>query len=332
MTQFIKNLPSSGKIVSKRWLLLKLFLSIGVLGYLYTALYRDGKGITFGESLQEVWSWQNAGMILLLVALVPVNWALESWKWQRLAAKATPVSYRDAVRSTLAGLLAGLVLPAQVGEVLGRVGALRSSERIKTVGAVLVSGGIQFYVSLAAGAIGFWALRNKLTMPRGVFDAVYVGLLLLVAAGVAAYGFRKQLANISSSGVWLQKFRHSLLVVSQYTTKELLTASGIGLLRYGVYTLQFVLALRLFEFPLPVSDLVACVAVLLLAKTVLPTLTVFGDLGIRGLTALYVFGQFDMSAGKVVAVSVWVWVLNIVIPVLIGLVILWGYKRRIHAA
>ncbi|RYF51547.1 MAG: UPF0104 family protein, partial [Cytophagaceae bacterium] len=57
----------------------------------------------------------------LLVLLAPVNWGLEALKWQLLIRRIEPVSFAGAYRAVLAGMTLSFALPAQLGDVAGRV-------------------------------------------------------------------------------------------------------------------------------------------------------------------------------------------------------------------
>ena len=148
---------------------IKLVVTALVLSYIYRTFRNEQKGVgDVGNVFGEIWSAQHAPVLVTMLLLVPLNWALESLKWQKLIARIIPLSFRDALRGTLTGLAVGVAVPAQLGDTLGRVAALRSDRRLEAIGAALISNGIQFYVSVLAGAGGWVYLKDPLAIPDGV--------------------------------------------------------------------------------------------------------------------------------------------------------------------
>lgn len=261
--------------------------------------------------------------LLALLALVPVNWALESLKWQMLVSKVQAISFFDALCSTLAGLLSGLALPAQVGDVIGRVAALNMADRARAIGAALVSGGIQFYAAVFGGLWGVVFLWTKLPLRDTSLILLTVLLSLVLLGGVVFFMLRGWLIFKIPDSAWGMKVRAWLEVIGAYRSRELLSAFGVGVARYLTYLGQFVAGLLLFQFKLSVPEMIACVALILMIKTVMPALNLLGDLGLRGVSAVFIFGGFGMLPGEVLAVTLLIWITNILFPALFGLLLIW---------
>jgi hypothetical protein len=60
------------------------------------------------------------GPVLLALALVPVNWGLEAWKWHRLAGTWSR-TFGRSLRAVLVGLTLGFATPNRVGDYAGRI-------------------------------------------------------------------------------------------------------------------------------------------------------------------------------------------------------------------
>ncbi len=327
MAQFRKLFPEKERRQWFQWkLLLKTVVTLVFLFVLWRILRENGRNLADVWRAVQLHLQEGDGIrLLVLLLLVPVNWALEAAKWQLLVRKIQAISFSEAVGSTLAGLLSGLALPAQIGDVIGRIAVLRVSDRTKTVVAALISGGIQFYAAVFTGIWGVYYLGEKLQLPA--FSEVFfmAGLWLLVVAGVLAFAFRTILvAKVPSRGAW-KRVKSMLEVISFYSDKELLIAFGIGFSRYITYVAQFVAGLLLFEFPMGIYDMIACVSVVLLVKTVMPAFNLMGDLGLRGISAVFVFGRFGIAPDQVLALTLLIWFTNILLPALTGLA--WVWKR-----
>ncbi|WP_159471334.1 lysylphosphatidylglycerol synthase domain-containing protein [Dyadobacter sp. 3J3] len=307
----------------------KLVVTLLIVSYIYHTFENEQKGIQdIGLVYKTIFVRNHVLIISIILILVPVNWALESLKWQRLARKAVPVTFWEAFQGTLTGLAIGVAAPAQLGDTIGRVASLRSHDRLKAIGAALVSNGIQFYVSIIGGGIGLLWVGEKLGLDpfsRTVLNSL---LIILIALALIIVSRRRKLTGWKSEKVFLSKMLSYFQIIGQYSAEDLAIATLYGSLRYFVFLSQFVLVLSLFDFGLNYTDLSACTALIFLAKTLIPAVNVLGDLGLREFTALFVFKQYNLPAEQIIAATFLVWVINVLGPILIGIFLLWKYKLK----
>lgn len=271
-------------------------------------------------------SWQAANWTtptaFFLFLLTPLNWAFEALKWQILAQRVERISFLEACRGVLAGLSMGFVLPSQVGDTAGRLLSLRTDRRWQAIGATLVAGGMQFYVALLFGLVALLLLP---ALPSGYRWLVYV-LLFCVAAGLLLATVRRKLTVVSVG--WLKRFENYWLVAAYYTNRELLSAFLAASLRYLTFSVQFGLALHLFDIHLPLRQMASGIGLVYLGKTLIPAFNLLSDLGIREASALFVFGQWQVPAPQILAATLTLWLINILLPVLIGLLAIWQINLK----
>ncbi len=332
MVQDKQEAASSKKkyVFSRLVFFVKGVLTILIFFYIYTSLLKDGLGFSdLKEMITRLLTRENTWAILVLILLCPVNWLLESLKWQLLAGKVVRMSLVEAVRGTLAGLAVGVAMPAQLGDTIGRIATIRSKSKLMAVGPALISNGIQFYVSLLFGTICFFELRHRLPISKQYADLFLMGLTGLLCLGVVITVYRRSLTHWRVNLRFLEKFRPNIEVMGTYSGSEIGRALGIGVVRYLTFMAQFVIALSLLDFQVGMADLLYCTGVIFLAKTLIPALNIFGDLGMREFTALVVFQSYEVTALQVVTATFLVWLVNILGPVLIGLFMIW--KRHYGA-
>jgi hypothetical protein len=305
----------------------KLIVTLLILSYIYKTFVNEQKGISdIGEVFRNILITDHLPVLVLMLLLVPVNWALESLKWQQLANKVVTISFREAFRGTLTGLAFGVAAPAQLGDTIGRVAALKSDRRLEAIGAAVVSNGIQFYISVAAGAVGWVHLHQKLNLNAQSKQIVNALLATVVILGLVTVWFRKPLTDWHPKRAIFLKVHAYLRIIGNYSAWDLALSTTYGALRYGVFLSQFVLALSLFDFKVPVLELASAVSLIFLAKTLIPAVNVLGDLGLREFTALLVFEQYNLPAEEIIAATFLVWILNVLGPILIGIFLIWKYK------
>jgi uncharacterized membrane protein YbhN (UPF0104 family) len=318
--------PKEKTPVSKWWNAVKALVTLLIVGYVAGMIQKQHGLSNLTGVIASLADAKHLPAMLLLLAMVPLNWALESWKWKLLAQKAVPITFREAFRTTLTGLAVGVAIPAQLGDTLGRVTSLKSDHRLKTLGAALVSNGIQFYVSVLGGAISWFIVSPSLAIPVALWWAITCLLPTLLLLGIVAGLLRNRLPGLTSKRPWVQKLRENLAVIGHYSHRELLRALFLGFARYLVFVAQFALALSLFDPAITATSLLACVGLILLTKTLVPVINAIGDLGVREFTALYVFAPFQLPAEHVVAATFFIWLINILAPLLVGIYFIWKYK------
>ena len=306
----------------------KWLLFLGMLLYLYVSV--EAKGQSLGEVyrlLRFHLQQGHWGILGLALFLTPINWACESRKWQLLAQKIEKISFGQAFQGVLSGLALGFLMPNNVGDAAGRVLSLQSHQRLSGVGAALLSNGLQFFVSLFFGTLGwgFW-VYHQATLQQWPQLLLLLVLLMTLVFGVvlmAKRGEAEQFLVRFRLFRWVDPY---VKVIAEYTLSEIGQAFRWAILRYGVFTLQFALLLWLFEVNLPFDVAIAGIFLVFFAKTLIPALNFLGDLGIREASSLYVFSFYDVEPARILAVTLTLWCMNILLPVLIGTV--WTFKLK----
>ncbi|MCF0048872.1 flippase-like domain-containing protein [Dyadobacter sp. LJ53] len=305
----------------------KLIITLLILSYIYKTFQNEQKGIADVSAVfRDILVPDHLPILLFMLVLVPVNWALESLKWQQLAKKVVDISFRDAFRGTLTGLALGVAAPAQLGDTIGRVAALKSDRRLEAIGAAIVSNGIQFYISVAVGAVGWLHLEGRLGLAPRSKQIIHMLLAVVIIAGIFVVWFRKPLTDWHPRKAIFLKAHAYLRIIGNYSARDIVVSTMYGALRYAVFLGQFVLALSLFNFPVPAFELASAVSLIFLAKTLIPAINVLGDLGLREFTALLVFEPYNLPAEEIIAATFLVWMLNVLGPILIGIFLIWKYK------
>ncbi len=268
-----------------------------------------------------------SGWAVLVVGLVPLNWSLEALKWQALARQVWPMRFGEALNGVLAGLSLSMALPGPLGDTAGRVLWVRAPHRAGALGAAAVAGGMQFYVAVVAGAVA-WAVYLPHVPGRQTTSGT---LLLALLAGLSGVGV--VLNFLRPNGlVWLEKwafaarYRSYWQVIGQYSHARMAGVFGLALLRHFTFSVQLFAAFRLYAVNLANEPLAAGVGVIYLVKTMAPALNWLSDLGVREAAALWVFAPFTLPAPPLLAATLTVWLVNIGVPGLAGLVSLWRIR------
>lgn len=250
---------------------------------------------------------QNFYLLLLAVLLMPVNWTLETLKWKILIQSKS--SFRNLLKGIIAGVTLGFVTPARSGEFIGRVMYLDEDDKAKVFYLSSIGGIAQSVATLMAGVF-FVALWRT--------DALLIGLTIGVGVSFMLVYFRFDFFNrfISSIPVF-QKYN---LVIDNDALPEIgvqLKVLLFSFVRLAVYLLQYVLLLMFFGVSDSFFALVVHTGVFLVALTFSPLLP-FLDFSFRGSLALYIFSNFSNNIIGILSAVTFVWLLNLVLPAVIG--------------
>ena len=265
------------------------------------------------ESLRSM-VWQQYLALGLCVALMPVNMAIEAWRWRTLwngdatlngangeANELTDerLTIKEAHRQVYYSKLAGLITPWRLGEYPAR-GVLITNERMNELGSeriwprVLAMGAVgsatMTFAIVLAGVPAIMANGEWLMANGEWWIAVGVILLLLVVGLALAPRLLRQYAEVS----------YGLIIKSV----------GQSLVRLICWCVQLALvlwALEAFSFqPSAISSLF----IYYLLVTITPNVPI-AEVGVRGAWAIVVFGSVNAAFAGVL-----LWVINTLLPCL----------------
>ena len=321
--------PPGGSRRWGRWVLGgKIFVTLLTLGLLYHSVFAAPDTVAAWRALLATsLGGAGRGPVLWALALVPVNWGLEAWKWHRLARHLEPVTFGRSLRAVLVGLTLGFATPNRVGDYAGRILELKS-RRVSALGAVFLGRYCQLVATVLAGGAGllYFLLNFYLRgYPAAGLGAVASAALLGGLVLVPLYRSRLLLAAL---GVWrpLRRFRPALAIMPTYPARALHAVLALAGLRYAVFCTQFLLLLAAYGVRAPLGPGLAAVAGTFFLKSLVPSLNALADVGVRELSATHLFGLLGQPALPVLSASLSLWVINIALPSAAGLLLVPGLR------
>jgi len=269
------------------------------------------------ESFLQYFKNGNKSILLFILLLAPINWMLEAKKWQLLLSKIEPLPFSKAFASILTGIAFALITPNKIGDFAGRILYLSNKSKLRGAIATLIGNLAQTVVVFIFGIIGLLC-----------FNIYFPGNWQLVALLIALAGASFLLyfyLNIHVLSKWAERFPKlralviSMRVLKRYSTRDLLRILSIAFLRFCVYNLQFLMIINIFGAGVPWLLGFFISGLMFWFITVIPSLFV-ADLGVRGFVAGLLFTDTGLSenAVSVLAGSYSIWMLNLVVPAVIG--------------
>ncbi len=266
------------------------------------------------EVLSELSYLSIAGLLVCLF-LMPLNWSIEALKWRYLLKPICQISFRQSLRAIVSGLALGFATPMGLGDYFGRIIYVPGADRIRALIPTIISRVSQLVPTLFIGLFGTFVLINAEPSYRVILGWICLMILLSTCILILLRNTSKQMDKLKIlSRDFLDKMK------TGYRWKNIGVVVAWSSIRYLVFFGQFVLAMWLMEVEAPFFILFAGVSWVFLAKSILPSFNFLSDLGIREFSAILFFDSFGIPIAPVLCASLFIWVINILIPSIAGLV------------
>jgi Lysylphosphatidylglycerol synthase TM region len=267
----------------------------------------------------SIWATGPVYLICLVILLMPVNIALEAKKWQLLAGTAQRMSFGKALSSMLAGLAFSLITPNRIGEYPGRILYLRPRNTFRLISVSILGAIAQSYALFIFGCISL--IYYNIAFPGTIgLVALIVCLLATIGLGMLYMRFERW-SRIAEKIKWLRKFNMYGQLLRRFTNKEQLTILAISMLRFTVYTAQYLIFLRWMNVILPPVEGFLMSALFFWVMAIIPTLSLV-ELGERGQVSLYLFHHFSDNTVGILTATIGLWCINLILPAIIGCILL----------
>lgn len=309
--------------------LLKWGITLMALSYVAWRLWEEHADLSEGWKAVQ----RHPGYFVAAILLVVLNIGSEAEKWRMMVSRIYPeVGRRTAFKAVLAGMASGIFTPNRIGEYAGRVLFLRAGKRVEAVFATFLDRICQLAVTLFVGTVALsFAIRQDNAIFDPAFDRVILTLawislglvlLFLLFPHIPTKLIPSRFSEKPES--WLGQLRHAPETLDRTLLLRILLLSA---LRYAVFSTQFVLLLLAFELTSDLALAYFLIALFFLLKSLVPVLGIM-ELGLRETVALQVFGWAGMGAAGIVQSTFLLYLINIVLPTLAGVVALWSLNAE----
>ncbi len=272
-------------------------------------------------------SWGSSRIIyfVLAVLLMLANWSIEAAKWRMAVKDIHRFSFLESFKAVLSGVSFSVVMPNRVGEYLGRMMYMPEGKRLKVVTVAIVCGFSQLLITLVAGTAGVFLLKNEL-IAAGFLNTItfYWCSAILLGGSLILTTLYFNVSLLQK--LWEQAFRqrkwyYLIEVVRGFGVQRLAYLLGLSFARYLVFVVQYILVFSLFDVNVSPLILFWVMSLVFLSLALIPTIAL-AEIGLRGTITLNVVGLFTENSLGIVLTTVVVWIVNLMIPALVGTVLM----------
>lgn len=267
-------------------------------------------------------------LVVLFFLLWVLNWWIEIVKWNFITQRIEPNSFLESTKAVLLGQSFAFNSFNNFGEALGRSLCLKPENRavggyasiVSTISMILVT---LFLGSISGIGLHFLYPKSKI-ITLGMSGQLYLSLTGVFLLGL--FWCFKWYYNLKQMPNWVKRIafgkkndtntQNYFIFSKKFLTFLLL----YSLARCVVYSIQFVLTLKLFAINTNLLHTVLLTFALFSLLLIIPSLA-FTELAIRGQLSLFLFNLITVNSLGVLFCSAIFWLINKVVPAIFGTVL-----------
>lgn len=254
-------------------------------------------------------------------------------KWKILVKHIETISFATAFRGILAGVSLAINTPNRVGEYFGRIIYLKEGNRLRAISLTVVGSISQLIITVIFGVFGLIFLRQFLSGTTNNtigLSLLWINIIIYGSLGVSVslllmYYRLSFLIKLLEKIPFVTRYVYFIQKLEEFEWKELTKILFLSLLRYGVFIVQYVLLLQVFDVDISLWQSCWLTSVMFLIMAVVPTIAL-AELGLRGQVSLMLFGMLSVNTLGIVLTASGIWLINLVIPALAGSLFILGIK------
>lgn len=282
--------------------LVKVLVALSCFVYILAKINSDWNVITSVQTEQTY----LYGIACLLLSFV--NWGLESGKWMYLVNEGASFErFLKSFKSVCAGVSTSIFMPNRSGDFIGRMVGYGYKSKKEIVYLSVVSGIAQLVCTILFGGIGLYLLVQDYSIVADWnFLLVGFGLTMLVFGTIVGWK-RKEI-------------KHKLVLwgfTSTVKVNAITSVIFLSLFRYIVFIIQYFLIMKLVGIDISFYTAFVFTSVLFFVMAIVPTFFL-SEIGVKGAVMIYLFSLIGIPAINCMGASVFIWILNLALPALLG--------------
>ena len=295
------------------FVLIKLSIVIGAFYFIYNKITSNPE-LEFSKFLSflmknEVFTLKY---VIFLLILSSFNWFFEILKWQTLVKCIKPIHFKEALKQSLGALTASLFTPNRIGDYGAKALYFELVYRKKILLLNFIGNMLQMSVTSLLGCIGLYYFVDWYSIEIEPKFIVRLLLILLIIFTLSVIGIKQDKIKIKGfeiSKVWS--------FISSLPKRVIRTAWCYSLLRYVIFSFQFLVLVNIFQRDIPIIECMVLISTMYLLSSIIPSIFIL-DVVVKGSVAVFVFSMIEIGTFTILSVVLLMWIMNFVLPSLIG--------------
>ncbi|MFN3693886.1 MAG: lysylphosphatidylglycerol synthase domain-containing protein [Ignavibacterium sp.] len=300
-------------------ILTKIIIAAGLLYYIINS-------VNFSEIAFAIVD-ANIFLIIPVLLLSFLNLYLQYYKWKLTASLILNNSEnKKVIYSLFQGFSAAVFTPARVGEYFGRALVFKDHSLLNVTVATLLDKFfpllmVAFFGSISSVLFIHYYYEVSLYITIGLFVVLftlfYFIILLIFNQNFWDNILFNKLKDSKRFSKYFQKFSTLKNLDRKYSTRMFL----LSFLFYSCYIVQYAILVSAFSHNTAIIDYIWAGNLTMFSKTLIPPVS-FSELGIREGASVFFVQQFGESASVGFNASIFLFLINVLLPALIGLILI----------
>ncbi len=308
------------------WFVVKIAVAVFAFWFIYLKV----KDFSFSDFVLPSVNFYSYFIFSIAVLLMPLNWLIETVKWKYLIRRIEKITILKAFKAVLSGVSFAVISPNRIGELAGRVFILKNENRGKAVFSTAVGSLSQLFITLFIGLLSglivifFYPVHLQIMTSEQLFYLKIVSLASSLFALLLLFNL-KYFVSFAKRLKINTKFIDYIEVLSEYSKLELFKVLILSLVRYLIFSLQFILLLSFFDTGISIREAFIGIGLTYLLSSLIPVLSIL-EVGVRGTAAILFLGMFSENIPGILSATAVLWLINIAIPSVAGAIIFYRTK------
>lgn len=263
--------------------------------------------------------------LVFAILLMPVNWWCEYGKFVLLADFKHNYKPTILIKSILAGISLSSFTPMKTGDYIGRLLWLDKIDWATTLKAIFWGNWMQFLWLVLGGFFGLLYFRDNFDFSQLAYGWGYFYVICCVIIVLIILWFYIRLELFKNLLRRIPKWSKFVGMVNEFVDFEnkqkLYNSFVLAGFRYLTYSFQLWLLINFLDVKVDPISLYAGILLVFFVQTLLPFLSWLGLIGRTGI-AIFVLNKVGVGEIESGVSSVLLWIINIMIPAIIGFVLL----------
>ena len=315
--------------ILKKTTILSFKLLIGILSFwlIYNRL------ITIPQLKEQCLFWftdsSTYSVLIGVILLMPINWGIESYKWKSITKQVEQISYGTALKSVFSGICVGNIAPGRALEFLAKIIFFKPENRPTITILHFINGMFQMVITVSVGITSIvYKLSQNNQSSTFIYCSLIIGIIMISFFCWAIF----HVHFIQQKLKFLKWFKTDLGATQVAFSKPLILKLLIlSILRYVVFTAQFYFIYNVLAPSNELFSVFMSIAAYFMLTSLIPMISVI-EPAIRAAIALFVFNSNSDNSVTIVLSSTFIWIINVVIPSVIGYIIILKEKIDFKSA
>jgi hypothetical protein len=220
-----------------------------------------------------------------------------------------------------------------MGEYMGRILYVKEGHRTQAIALTIACSMAQLMTTLVIGLGGICyvslAPHRPLIGPfhlQLALDILLAIILVLLASLTFIYFGLSRVVDLLMRLPPARKYKAYINVLENFDTRSLVWILFLSFGRYLVFMAQYCLVFPIFGMNASFWQVIGGMSVVFLVMAVVPTVTFLTELGLRWEASIQVLELYSAYTVGIFAASFAIWLINLIIPALIGSVLIVSIK------